>query len=250
MDVDDGSHCYGLVMSYDGVAPAAYRRGAGDATFVARAGTEGRLRQFWSYDRNRLNPGDCHMAARNSELPEGTDHIINGAMETSAGGGGGSAGATGFVGSNSADDTGGTRVKDENGTEDGGVLDQLRSQASSLRGQAGGRVREFAESGKNRATEALDEVSRVVSDAAESIDERLGSEYGEYARRAADAVSGFADTLRNKDVEEIYDDASAVVRKSPGVALAAAAIVGFALVRLVKAGLPEDRDGGPEDMKA
>jgi len=196
------------------------------------------------------------MPPRQSELPEGTDHIINGAMETSGGstGSDGGGSGSGFIGSGIEDDTGGTsaggrtmgrELRDRDGD---GVLDQLKSQAFALREEAGGRAREFAETGKARATDALEEVSRVVSEAADSIDERMGAEYGEYARRAADAVSGFADTLRNKEVDEIYDDARTAVRKSPGIALAAAAVVGFALVRLVKAGMPGDDDG--ENTKA
>jgi hypothetical protein len=191
------------------------------------------------------------MAPRKSELPEGTDHIINGAMETGSAdidGAGGDAG-TGFIGSAAADDTGGTRGggqkmtnRDEGGTVGNGVVDQLRSGASNLRGQAGTRVRDFAEGGKARATGALDELSKVVSDAAESIDQRLGGDYGEYARRASDAVAGFADTLRQKDVDELYDNVQTAVRKSPGIAVGIAAVVGFTLVRLVKAGL--ESDGG------
>jgi hypothetical protein len=34
------------------------------------------------------------------------------------------------------------------------------------------------------------------------------------------------------------------VRKSPGVAIGIAAVVGFTLVRLVKAGMPDDDEGG------
>src|ERR1051326_313725 len=105
------------------------------------------------------------MPPRDEELPEGTDHIINGAMETGTGdeeGGGGSADSgstgTGFVGSAAADDTGGTsgggtdmaqRPKTSRakaGTKSGpadGVIGQLKDQASSLRGQAAGRVRDF-----------------------------------------------------------------------------------------------------------
>lgn len=202
---------------------------------------------------------------RNSELPEGTDHIINGAMETNGGGGGAGSGSAdtspGFIGTGMDDDTGGTSVRGRNmagsgpgeGSNGGseGVLEQLKSQAFSLRDQAGDRARDFAETGKARATDALDEISRVVSEAADSIEDRVGTEYGEYARRAADAVSGFADTLRNKEVDDLYEDARSAVRKSPGVALAAAAVVGFALVRLIKAGLPAEQDGDTnEDIRA
>ena len=138
----------------------------------------------------------------------------------------------------------------EGGTGPHGVVDQLKSRASDLRGQAGGRVREFAESGKGRATDALDELSKVVADTADSIDQRLGGDYGEYARKASDAVAGFADTLRQKDVDELYDNVRDAVRKSPGVAVGIAAVVGFTLVRLVKAGLEDGREGGGKSRDA
>jgi hypothetical protein len=189
------------------------------------------------------------MASRNSELPEGTDTIINGAMETetsvpSSGGGGSS---SGFIGGAAGDGSALATTSGGTGTDDtGGLRDKLRSEASSLRGQAGSRVRDFAESGKSRATDALDEVARVVEETAATLDERLGEEYGGYARRASGAVSDFAETLRSKDVEELYDGARDAVRKSPGIAIAAAAIVGFALVRMVKAGLPDRSFEGGE----
>jgi hypothetical protein len=222
------------------------------------------------------------MPPRDDELPEGTDHIINGAMEirtdadderggTTSGGGAGS----GFVGASGGDGTGGTtassggnsmtateggassggdmnnggRAGDPGGGSAGGgaggagVTEQLKGQVFNLRDQAGGKVREFADTGKTRATDMLEELSRVVADTADSIDERLGNNYGEYARKAADGVSGFAESLRGREVDELYDNVRSAVRKSPGLAIGIAAVVGFTLVRLVKAGLPEDNQG-------
>ena len=182
-----------------------------------------------------------------NDLPEGTDHIINGAMDTSgagAGTGGGAAGGVGasggvsdgsaLVATGSGNDTGGTA---SGGGASGGVTEQLRSQAYALRDQGVDRAREFAVGGKTRASDGLEELSRVFADTADTIDERLGREYGEYARKAADAVSDFAETLRNKEVDEIYQDVAGAVRKSPGVALGVAAVVGFAVARVVKVGL-------------
>ncbi|MGZ8285895.1 MAG: hypothetical protein ACXW27_11625 [Allosphingosinicella sp.] len=213
------------------------------------------------------------MPPRDDELPEGTDHIIRGAMETN-GGSGASGGAaagggssSGFIGASGGDGTGGTAAsgggtqmtatEDTGGTGDkgvsatggstategGNVTDQVRGQIYNLRDQAGGKVREYADTGKTRATDMLEELSRVVADTADSIDERLGNNYGEYARKAADGVSGFADSLRGKDVDELYDNVRSAVRKSPGLAIGIAAVVGFTLVRLVKAGLPEENEG-------
>ena len=193
------------------------------------------------------------MPTRNHELPEGTDHIINGAMETGANtggtgtttaGGGGS--STGFIGSGdtAGSDTGGATLGNAGGTQTGTggtAVSQLKDGASSLRNQATDKIRSYAEDGKERATTALDDFSKVVSDAADSIDERLGDQYGQYARRAADAVSGFATTLREKDVDELYDNARDIVRKSPALAIGTAAAVGFALVRLIKSGLPDEQ---------
>jgi ElaB/YqjD/DUF883 family membrane-anchored ribosome-binding protein len=188
------------------------------------------------------------MPPRENELPEGTDHIINGAMETGAGvdGSAGGGASSGFIGSGgsggAAAATGaGTSLApadgDESGRESGGVADQLRSQAYSLRDQGIERARDFAQGGKTRASDALEELSRVFADTADTIDERLGRDYGEYARKAADAVSGFADTIRRKEVDEIYENVTDAVRKSPGVAIGVAAVVGFALARVVKSGL-------------
>jgi hypothetical protein len=226
------------------------------------------------------------MPPRNPELPEGTDHIINGAMETGAGAdasigsiGGGAAGAdgSGFIGAG-GDDTGGTTLAGSTslgasgedltsgGPSGGGggdfggsggfgggagggggsgapIKQQLRDGVDNARQQAGDKFRAYALTGKDRATTALTDFSQVVNDAAAQIDERLGAQYGDYARRAAESVTGLADTIREKDVDELFDDAREIVRKSPGVAIGAAAVVGFALVRLIKAGLDSDGTG-------
>ena len=215
------------------------------------------------------------MPPRDDELPEGTDHIINGAMETSGSGDAddfssgvadGGSSSSGFIGASGGDGTGGTAASgggtamtategtggDMTGggnatggarTGGGNVTDQVKDQIYNLRDQAGGKVREFADTGKTRATDLLEELSRVVADTADSIDERLGNNYGEYARKAADGVSGFADSLRGKDVDELYDNVRSAVRKSPGLAIGIAAVVGFTLVRLIKAGLPDEGEG-------
>ena len=46
----------------------------------------------------------------------------------------------------------------------------------------------------------------------------------------------------SKNPDELIEDTRNFVRNSPGVAIAGAAIVGFALARLLKTGLSSDRD--------
>lgn len=117
--------------------------------------------------------------------------------------------------------------------------EKVRAEASKLKGQATDKAREVATDGKEKATGALDEFARLIAEAASTVDERLGEQYGGYARSAADAVSGIAEQLRGKDVDELFEDARGFVKKSPAVAIGTAAAVGFVLARLVKAGLAD-----------
>lgn len=119
----------------------------------------------------------------------------------------------------------------------------VKDEAGKLTGQAGDRIRAFADDGKSRATGFLDELAKTIDDAAGTIDDKVGAQFGGYARNASGAVTNFADTLRNKDVDALLDDAREFVRKSPGVAIGAAAAVGFVLARLLRSGIDEGREG-------
>ena len=112
----------------------------------------------------------------------------------------------------------------------------LRTQAGSLLGQAGDKLKDAADQGKTKAGGAMDELASMVEGVAASLDEKLGAQYGDYARKAAGAVSGVADTLKTKEVDELMDSARDFVRKRPAVAIGAAAALGFVLTRLIKAG--------------
>ncbi len=165
------------------------------------------------------------MPRRDPELPEGTDQIVSGAAATEGQEGGG------FV----AKANGGASASEA--TER--LVHQVKEQVSSLRGRAGDQLRGYADDGKERATGLLDDISGVIEDAARSIDSRLGDDYGDYAHRASAAVSSFAGKVRDKSVDDLLDDTREIVRKSPAVAIAAAAVIGFALMRVVRTGLDE-----------
>lgn len=109
--------------------------------------------------------------------------------------------------------------------------------ASSFAEQAGTRARDYATQGKDRAVEALDNVAGLVGDAANQVSGKLGEQYGGYIQQAADAVSRLATTLRDKDTDDLVDDARTAIRSSPAIAIAAAAAVGFLAARMVKSGL-------------
>jgi ElaB/YqjD/DUF883 family membrane-anchored ribosome-binding protein len=118
----------------------------------------------------------------------------------------------------------------------------LKDGATKLGKQATDKARTYAEDGKARAGGALDELAKMMGDAAGQVDEKVGAQYGDYARSAAGAISNFSDSIKNKDIDALIADARDFVRKSPAVAIGTAAALGFVVARLVKAGLDADRD--------
>lgn len=171
------------------------------------------------------------MPPRNPELPEGTDQIVAGAS------------AEGNEGSGTFLARGGNARE----TTDR-LVSQARDQISTLRDSAGEKIRAFADDGKGKASGLLDELGGVLTDAAHSVDSRLGEQYGEYAHRAAAGVSNLAGRVREKNVDDFVDDAKEFVRKSPVIAIGIAAVAGFALVRLLRTGIDDvSRVGRPRD---
>jgi ElaB/YqjD/DUF883 family membrane-anchored ribosome-binding protein len=164
------------------------------------------------------------MADKNTDaLPEGTDAIIAGAS------GGGPKTRT-------------LVPEREVAAAESRLAERVRTGADKLSSQAGEKARGLVSQGLERSAEALANVSKLVGDTAPGIEERLGAEYGDYARRAASAIESTANSIASKDPDELIEDTRNFVRNSPGLALAGAAVVGFVLARLFKTGLARDED--------
>jgi ElaB/YqjD/DUF883 family membrane-anchored ribosome-binding protein len=185
---------------------------------------------------------------RTAALPDGTDTVIEGAAKADAGG------------TVTVEDTSlvtekkipaprgdAERPVTGSGSPERGLADRFRSGREQLSSQAGEKARGFVTQGLDRTSEALANVAKMVGDTAPGIEERLGPEYGDYARRAAGSIENVANTIASKDPDELIEDTRNFVRNSPGVALAGAAVVGFVVARLLKTGLAADRDEDDED---
>jgi len=119
------------------------------------------------------------------------------------------------------------------------VKQTLADTTSKAREQATDRALGLAEQGKARATTALTQLSEMLTDAAGQVDEKLGPQYGQYARSAAEQVSGFTASIDAKSVDDLVEDVRGFVRQSPGVAIGAAAAIGFVMARLLSSGLDQ-----------
>ena len=174
------------------------------------------------------------MANPNDTLPEGTDSIVTGA---------GTSNEDSLIMSERNDDSiSGKRSGSSTGTTRERAVETLRTGSEKLSGQAADKARGLVAQGLERGGEALANVSKLIGDTASGLDDRLGSQYGDYARKAASTIEDTANRFAAKDADELIEDTREFVRKSPGVALAGAAVLGFALVRLVKSGLDQDGD--------
>ncbi|MGE5562196.1 MAG: hypothetical protein ACM3ZV_02685 [Bacillota bacterium] len=190
---------------------------------------------------------------RTADLPEGTDTVIEGA-------------SIGAIDTDpAAPDQGGQTITIDDaalveerripapkgdaerpvtgsGSAEGGLAGRIRNSREKLASQAGDKARGLVSQGLERTSEALANVARMVGDTAPGIDERLGEDYGEYARRAAGTIENVANAIAEKDPDELIEDTRNFVRNSPGIALAGAAVVGFVVARLLKTGLAKDED--------
>jgi hypothetical protein len=175
-------------------------------------------------------------------LPDGTDTVIAGASADTS--------ATDTPSTEDRTVPATTRAQSRQSSGDAGesgIADRIRRGRENLSSQAGEKARGLVSQGLERSAEALGNVAKLVGDTAPGLEDRLGPDYGDYARRAAGAIENVANTIAEKDADELIDDTREFVRNSPGLALAGAAIVGFVVARLIKAGTTRTDDDEDDD---
>ncbi len=111
---------------------------------------------------------------------------------------------------------------------------QARTRSDDWTAEAKTKATELAVEGKAKASEALSTLGRVVAENAPTLDEKLGPQYGDYARSASQTLQTTAAKLEQKSVSELGEDAREMVRKSPAAAVGLAALAGFLLARLFR----------------
>ena len=220
------------------------------------------------------------MPPRDPSLPEGTDHIIDtnidlgdsgdtggsaggsragsdsGGAETSGGQGGGAQSQGGGAQGQSGGDNAGSAFKfdrNEGGSDDGkseGIAGQIKDQISGFKSQATDRVRTLADDGKAQASSFLQSIAEVLSDAASSIEDKLGDRYAGPGHNASDSIRSLAGKLDDSSVEDLYEAAKGFAKKSPALAIGAAALIGFAVARVLRGGIAEYRSSGQDDAQS
>jgi hypothetical protein len=104
----------------------------------------------------------------------------------------------------------------------------------------------LADQSVHSGVDAAAAVGKAAESAAQSLDEALPALAG-YVRHAAEYTGKFADSLRDKKAEDLLSTAVTWSKQQPLLTLAGAALLGFALSRVVKTGVaPADETPGSD----
>ena len=112
---------------------------------------------------------------------------------------------------------------------------QAKGTIETLSSQATGTAKHLLNSQVNAGADFAGSLAHSIHCAADDLDQSA-PQLGELAREAARRVDAFAGRVREKNVEELFEDASEFARRQPAVVFGAAAVLGFALFRMLKVG--------------
>jgi hypothetical protein len=115
------------------------------------------------------------------------------------------------------------------------VTEQATGLGQAMGEAVGRKAEEIADRSKDAGAEAAATAARTARAVADSVAQEAPA-IAEYVRGAGQKIDRLATDLREKKVGELLSSAAEFGRSQPVVLLAGAALVGFALSRLIKAG--------------
>jgi hypothetical protein len=114
---------------------------------------------------------------------------------------------------------------------------QAKDAMAAASTQATGTVKGVLNHQVNTGADFAGTIAHSINSAADDLS-RNAPQLAELARGAARQMDAFADQIREKSVDELFQDASDFARRQPGVVFGAAAVLGFALFRMFKVASP------------
>src|SRR5689334_13664192 len=112
------------------------------------------------------------------------------------------------------------------------TMNEAKGVARAVGEAVGKKVEEVADRSRTAGADAVSGLGRTASAIADSVAEQSPA-LADYVRGAGDKIDRLADDLREKKVGELLTAAADFGRSQPVVLLAGAALVGFALSRLI-----------------
>ena len=146
----------------------------------------------------------------------------------------------------------GSSVTDESIGDVAGELDATRADASGAEGSSGrgaglvGKVKERASAQlsaqKDRATDGLGTIVQAVRQTSDRLRDDQQDTIARYVESTAVQLERFADTLRDKNVDELLQDVQRLARRQPALFVGGSFALGLLAARFLKSS--QTSDGG------
>ena len=94
---------------------------------------------------------------------------------------------------------------------------------------------------KDRATDGIGSVAQVAREATQHLRERQHDTVAGYVEQTADQLERFSQSLKNKDVRELVEDAQRLARRQPALFVGGAFALGLAGARFFKSSAAHER---------
>jgi hypothetical protein len=95
---------------------------------------------------------------------------------------------------------------------------------------------------KDKATDGLGSVAQVVRQGTQQLRDQHHETIAGYVERAADQIDRFSQQLRDKDINELFDDAQRLARRRPAVFIGSAFALGVIGARFLKSSSRSEHD--------
>lgn len=112
---------------------------------------------------------------------------------------------------------------------------QAREAISNLSSHAAGTVKELLNNQVTTGADFVSDIAHSIRCAADDLN-HTAPQLGGFAHEAARQVDAFATRMREKPADELFADASDFARRQPAIVFGAAAVLGFAMFRVLKVG--------------
>ena len=122
------------------------------------------------------------------------------------------------------------------------VQDQAKDALADLSSQATGSVKDLLNHQVNAGAEFASSLAHSIGCAADDLSGNA-PQFAELARGAARQMDSFAAQVRQKSIDDLFHEGSDFARRQPAIVFGAAAVVGFALFRMLKVGTPNVQAG-------
>jgi hypothetical protein len=106
---------------------------------------------------------------------------------------------------------------------------------TDLSSQASGSVKDLLNHQVNAGAEFASSLAHSIGCASDDLS-RNAPQFAELARGAAHKMDSFAARMREKSIDDLFQEGSDFARRQPAIVFGAAAVVGFALFRMLKVG--------------